>query len=58
MKKELGNQIETRRKELGVSTYDLIKANTKESIACAKMQNIYMQRDSASGTAYFRFTVI
>lgn len=43
---------------VGMTTYDLIKANTKESLPCAKMQNIYVQRNSASGTLYFRFTLV
>lgn len=43
---------------VGVATYDVIKANTKESIPCARQQNIYLQRDASNGTLNFRFTVV
>ncbi len=41
-----------------MATYDVIAANTKESIPCARAAAIYIVRDSASGTANFRFTLI
>lgn len=42
----------------GVATYDIVRAGTKESIPCASMQNIYFQRDAASGTLLYRFTIL
>lgn len=43
---------------VGMAQYDVIAANTKESIPCAAMQNIYITRDSVSGTVGFRFTIL
>lgn len=40
---------------VGMTTYDVIKANTKETIGCAGMQNIYIIRDSADGSLNFKF---
>lgn len=42
----------------GVAAYDLIKANTKESIPCTRTQNIYVQRDASNGSLYFRFHTV
>jgi len=41
-----------------LAQYDLIKANTKEVINCAQMANIYIQRSSADGSLYFKFTFV
>jgi hypothetical protein len=41
-----------------MSSYDLVKANTKECFPVARMQNIYVTEASADGTAYFRFTTL
>src|SRR3990167_1534168 len=35
---------------VGVATYDIVRASTKESIPCAKMQNIYVQREDRKST--------
>ncbi len=43
---------------VGMAQYDVIAANTKESIPCADMQNIYIKQDASSGTVNFRFTVL
>lgn len=43
---------------VGMTTYDVIAANTKESIPCAKMQYIYIVRDSGDLTLNFRFTIL
>ena len=41
-----------------MTPYDVIAANTKESIPCAKMTSIYIVRDSQNGTLNFRFTLV
>jgi hypothetical protein len=41
-----------------VAAYDLIKANTKESIPVARMSTLYITRDASSGSAYFRFVIV
>jgi hypothetical protein len=41
-----------------MSTYDIVKAGTKESIPCAKMSAIYLIKDASNGTMNFRFTII
>jgi hypothetical protein len=41
-----------------MSTYDVVATGTKEAIPCARMQNIYIVRDSADGTLNFRFTLV
>ena len=43
---------------VGMAQYDVIKANIKEVIGCAKQQNIYIKRDSADGSLNFRFTLL
>ena len=43
---------------VGMAQYDVIAANTKEAIQCVNMSNIYVTRDSVSGTLNFRFTII
>ncbi len=40
------------------STYDVIAAGTKESIPCARMQTIYVVRNSGDLTLNFRFTLV
>lgn len=42
---------------VGVTRYDLIAAGAKESVPCAKMNNIYV-KGTAADTLYFRFTMI
>lgn len=45
--------------ETGTFTaYDLIVANSKEAIGCARMDTIYITQSSSGGTAYVRFSVI
>lgn len=44
--------------EVAMATYDVIAANTKESIPCARMQSIYVIRDSGDLTLNFRFTLV
>lgn len=41
-----------------MSTYDVIASGTKEAVSCGRMESIYIVRDSADGTANFRFTLI
>lgn len=41
-----------------MTPYDVIASNTKEAIPCARMSNIYITRDSSSGTLNFRFTLV
>lgn len=43
---------------VGMSQYDVIAANSKEAIPCARMDFIYIVRDSADGTLNFRFTLV
>lgn len=38
--------------------YDLVKANTKELIACAEMSTIYIVRDASDGSLYFKFIFV
>jgi len=38
-----------------MSTYDVVAANTKESIPCSRMDIIYVE---GSGTLNFRFTIV
>ena len=40
---------------VGMTTYDLLKANIKETIGCAGMENIYIVQDSAGGNLNFKF---
>lgn len=40
---------------VAASRYDVIQANTKEIVACANMDSIYIVRDSADGSLRFRF---
>jgi hypothetical protein len=40
---------------VGMSTYDVVAANTVETIPCAGMPNIYIVRDAADGTLNFKF---
>lgn len=41
---------------VGMGQYDLIKANTKESIQCARMANIYVKNDvTGTNNFYFKF---
>lgn len=44
--------------QANAAQYDLIKAGSKELIACAEMANIYIIRDSADGTLYFKFIFV
>ncbi len=37
------------------TTYDLLKANVKETIGCAGMANLYIIRDSGDGSLHFKF---
>lgn len=43
---------------LAMTTYDIVIGGSKESIPVARMSNVYVKRDSASGTLNFRFTII
>lgn len=43
---------------VGMTQYDVVLANSKESFPCAGMSNIYITRDASNGTANFRFTLI
>lgn len=43
---------------VAMTNYYVVAASTAESFPCAKMQNIYITRDSADGTAQFRFNVL
>jgi hypothetical protein len=38
--------------------YDLFPANTRASIGIAARETVYLRGDTASGNAYFRFTLI
>ena len=40
-----------------LTTYDIIAASTKESIPCARMDNIYIQ-GTGGDTVNFRFTLV
>lgn len=40
------------------TTYDVIKANTKETIGCHWMTNIYIIRDSSDGSLNFKFLTL
>ncbi len=44
--------------DVNMTTYDIVPAGAKEAISCARMSNIYLIRDSASGTLRFRWTLI
>jgi len=40
---------------VGMTTYDLLKANIKETIGCSGMENIYIVRDGSDGALNFKF---
>jgi hypothetical protein len=39
-----------------MTTYDVLKANIKETIGCAWMANLYIIRDSADWSLNFKFS--
>lgn len=43
---------------VGMGTYDIIAANTKEVLPCAGMASVYIKRDAADGTVNFRFSLV
>ena len=43
---------------VGMAQYDVVAANSKEAISCARMDSIFVVGDSATGTCNFRFTLI
>ena len=45
--------------ESDMTPYDVIAQSTKESVPCARMQNIYLLRDASTDvTLNFRFTLV
>lgn len=43
---------------VAMSTYDLIKANTKEIVPCAGLKTMYIKEDASDGSVYFKFIFV